>query len=346
MTTRSSSGSEPGARIDAEAPSVVVLLGAGASKDAGLPLVTELTQPLYQSIIAASGRRGPDVREFIQLAQTSHPDVAWNYETLFKTVLDEYSLPHYGVQTAIGSHPHLRDVPHFFPGQAAICMAEVLGRWPRGNALYLRHLAALARSGPITVFTTNYDLLVETAGAAAGIPVVTGFDEDGTWSPGLFERPSGGVLLHKLHGSVSWFGRPRSAPTEVTEDRSVWNDLEPIVTRKPSLVLGPVKPLEEIKDRWDEIRNFLSGRFSAGVAHASVCVVIGFGWADDYLVEHLVRAHDRGMDVVEVGPTDTGHSILGHGARYVHVPFGAQAALEDGLVSDAIRRLGEVKRTR
>jgi SIR2-like domain len=72
--------------------------------------------------------------------------------------------------------------------------------------------------GRLKVFTLNYDLCVEDACRDAGIELVTGFSHsEGKWSPSLFQGPSSGINLYKLHGSLNWSrlplgdGRLRSA---------------------------------------------------------------------------------------------------------------------------------------
>lgn len=52
-----------------------------------------------------------------------------------------------------------------------------------------------------------------------------------------------------------------------------------------------------------------------------------------------VLASDQNLHVVEGGPIDTGRSILGREARYVHLRHGAQVALESGLVAATVRSL-------
>lgn len=324
---------------DSPTGDVVVLLGAGASRDAGLPLVAELTPLLYEAIISDVGPRGADVQEFIEIVRRTRPEIAWNYEVFFTTALEVYTLASYRLRGNIGIPDQLQDVPYLLPGRAAKCLADVLGGWSRGDASYLRHLDSLAPNRPTKVFSLNYDTLVEEACSSAGIPVATGFDETGTWRPELFDQAQEGVALHKVHGSLSWFECPWESPTHVTEARDMQPDPSLAATKKPAIVLGPVKTRDRIETQWDKIQDFLLRKCCDEIATASGCVVIGFSWSDEHVVGEIVRANDRGMHVVEVGPTETGRSHLGPGDRYLHLPSGARDALENGLVVEAVRSL-------
>ena len=70
--------------------------------------------------------------------------------------------------------------------------------------------SAISRTEPITIFTTNYDLLLEQAFEEVGTPYFDGFigSRKAFFDPFAMEEdrlPSRWVRLWKLHGSVNWY---------------------------------------------------------------------------------------------------------------------------------------------
>lgn len=115
-------------------------------------------------------------------------------------------------------------------------------------------LAAWAARGdyhlPIELFTVNYDLLLETAFEALGVPYFDGFvgalrarfrtelveasPEDGEdWLPGFFLR------LWKLHGSVNWAWESGSRPEVVRLGAPVEDDTPAAFTLPTRNTMSP-----------------------------------------------------------------------------------------------------------
>lgn len=150
-----------------------------------------------------------------------------------------------------------------------------------------------------TVATLNYDLAVEQAAEAAGIPLTTGIDQ---WvSRGRFnEWPSAGVRLLKLHGSINWGWKrvesrdghlPRDM-LEVTADSSE----DP---GRPALIFG-----QRGKLRAEGPFLGLLAEFEQALARASHLIVIGYSFRDDH-VNELVRrwtAEDSTRTLLIVDP--------------------------------------------
>lgn len=69
-------------------------------------------------------------------------------------------------------------------------------------------------SGPWSIFTTNYDNIIEGYFLdIAKCPLITGFEYNGTTrmhtsTPEAFQRHTGPTKLFKLHGSTSWYRHP------------------------------------------------------------------------------------------------------------------------------------------
>ncbi len=209
----------------------------------------------------------------------------------------------------------------------------------RGDASYLARIADFARDGrAVEVFTLNYDTCVERACREHEISITTGFEgvdrHRRGWKPHLLRSSrASGVLLHKLHGSLTWFG----------SDPRMYEDLEPpdpsrpksTYARRPELVLGP-----RAKEQPDDPFAWLLNRFHERLKVARTCVVIGFGWTDPHVAERIRHEHQLGLDVVEVSVAGCGTHVprmRGH-LRGADRPVLGRAshALRDGSIGRAI----------
>lgn len=193
------------------------------------------------------------------------------------------------------------------------------------------------------MFTLNYDTCVERACREHGISITTGFEGADLhrrgWKPHLLrDSRASGILLHKLHGSLTWFGN----------DPDVFEDLEPPDPRRPkhdhsarpTLILGPAD-----KAQTDDPYAWLLNRFHETLQTARTCVVVGFGWRDLHVAKRIMHENEYGLDVIEVSDKVTlgvQPRIAGHrpGAKDV-VPEFASVALRGRAIADAITRTRE-----
>jgi hypothetical protein len=155
--------------------------------------------------------------------------------------------------------------------------------------------------GPICVYTTNYDTIIEdffhsqsfseetfhSAGHAC-----TGFAQGnpGRWRPDLFDaKPAAGtrqVNLFKLHGSVTWKWESTGSALEPVE----MNWRQPTGDTDCLLYFG-YKSVPET----DPFRT-LHNRFKDSLLESSVVLAIGFQFADPYIRETFdfaLRANQR-----------------------------------------------------
>lgn len=187
--------------------SPVVLLGAGASRDAGLPLARELSRALFASEELYRPRLGygrpARARALVGHIHRSDPSTADDYELFFRR-LDQIDL----LFPSLGT-PGLRERPDDVnEGMALVLMnaptalANLLRSRPVRETSYLARIAELGQSRSLRVFSLNYDSLLRDACEQAGLRTTTGFDREGKWRPGLLN--SDGIVLHHLHGSLRW----------------------------------------------------------------------------------------------------------------------------------------------
>jgi hypothetical protein len=278
-------------------PPVVVLLGAGASKDAGLRLAVELTKDLRESVEDDLGlrqalglilggiafRRGVDGH-----CIDSHvPDI----ETVVKVAQQLADRNNQLLAFYVASwHSSLEKVAPGGDGtifetlvrRARDILAEKL-KTP-SKAVRYKYLAdvwklcePLSDQCPPDVFSLNYDLCLEKALEHERKPYTTGF-RDGIWTQQEFDRRDC-LRLYKLHGSFGWVRHPE---TRLLYDR------DRALRRDDILILGPETSDELIfgtDNKLQAVQPFLwmVHRFSKAIRAAKYLVTIGYGFFDTYI---------------------------------------------------------------
>lgn len=299
-----------------------MLLGAGASQDAGLPLAAALTEQLrtelkksndgsllkalglIQSSIysrrAVSGDRiSPhiDIEEILRIAdllaeRTEHPLAG--YVAAWNTALEDLSPSGDGhlFRTLVSRARHMLRQALSEPDDPTI----------------VKYLAGLARltlpfgqpehAAFPAVFTLNYDRCAERAFGYVGIPYTTGF-EDGRWDASQFARTDC-LRLFKVHGSFGWVRHP---------EREILYDADQAIGREDidiesydvpdELVFGTVNKLQARQPfLW------MVNQFSEELSACRYVVTIGYGFGDSY-VNDIVRegmAADSRKHLIVVAP--------------------------------------------
>lgn len=279
------------------ADKVIVLLGAGASREAGFPLTAEVT-PRLLSHFRAEARANH--------AQSSRP---WKVRAIHLRLLEELAkscaktkentqaeeVPFEVILTLLRMLSGV-DLPELEPWWRGLLNAryanllhthnnfllvgqlesavrrfvsELFAAKPHRTA-YLRHLVELSPPGQaLPVFTLNYDRSLELAFQRSGVRFTNGF-ANGQWRPSLLNPNTGRfhVLVHQLHGAVSW---------------NDWQSALRPVHRY--LFLGgtarKLVPTEEY--------HWLFDAFVRELEKATVLVVIGYSWQDLHINLPVLR---------------------------------------------------------
>jgi hypothetical protein len=300
----------------------IFLLGAGASADAGMPLVAELTQEMRQRL-----SRDEDCRCAVELfdgLSKCDPEIPSNYERFFEWVQ---------LLIRVQTGPFRKVVKRFAVSRKLIEAApdtafalkkpiyDILRGRRRRTGYRPGYFAKLGEfipeRGRLKIFTTNYDLCLEDGCRNQGIDVVTGFhSRSGKWRPSCFEGTSPGINLYKLHGSLNW-GQTDEGRWRIVSYPPDWNG-------EPELVLGPGRKLQD-----DEPFVTLYAEFHRALRRAKALVAIGCSFRDDH-IKKPVRgaAMDFGMKVIEVYSQGLDVSQP--------VPRRAKEALENGEIGRAL----------
>lgn len=167
-------------------------------------------------------------------------------------------------------------------------------------------LEGLAATGA-TIFSTNYDRVVEHVCRSAGVGLSDGFERTPDQAPSPWRRDfGGGLALAKLHGSVSWYEDSAGERTYLRLDRGYplpgpdfqlsrgGNDLSP-------LMIVPTLEKQVLKDPYAHLSNLFSHR----LASTSLLVVMGSSLRDEHIASAIrFRADELVVIVIGKGAAD------------------------------------------
>lgn len=304
---------------------VVVLLGAGASVDAGLPVSTQITQRLADELqqrsetellhaidYIAGALNNPATRSLglnsatldIELLLRTATSLAEKQNNPLSKFVSQW---HEGL-TAIDPSGDgvlfrrlMRETKSFLPqllqpNKAVRYLAEVhrlMGALPNKHRL-----------APV-VFTLNYDLCLEQALREANLQFTTGFRR-GMWSPSEFVDPRR-IRIFKLHGSLGWVRHP---------ERRVLFDANESLQSNAILLEGPDVNHEivfAVDNKLQAAQPFLwlFQQCAEFIAQASYVVCIGYSFRDEHVNEIIGQAlaADPSKCLIFVSP-DAGEGML------------------------------------
>lgn len=330
----------------------IFLLGAGASVDAGLPTVATLTYQLKKRLTRVPGvnrKIRPDFKKLFDRICRYDPQVSTNYERFFEWIeflLKAQKEPFTCVTRIKLGHSLMQAAAHF----PYVVRGEIVKLFQshKPSTAYLSKLKDfLPTQGRLEVFTLNYDCCVEDACAVAKTYLTTGFDPvNKRWKPQFFHGKQVGINLHKLHGSLRWFGT-----TDTTRlSKGLWTDSYYFMELKhqdrralpktlnisdePTLILGPAPKLQS-----DDPFLTLFYRFHRRLRRVRACVVIGYGYGDEHVNEKLDEALKLGVRVLNVNLADPPTRFLSC-CKFHHLKVSAKEALEKGRIKSELVKLG------
>jgi len=279
---------------------VALLMGAGCSKCAGLPLMFELTNIVKQNLSACS----LDVLDAV--LEGFDGSTKCTIEDFMSEIVD---------LIAIAERRRLRT--------AASPTVEVAGRSftseMLGTALddikreiaktivtpgtsrkidthrhFIRTLHGTLRSGrtstfphAIDYFTLNYDTLIEDALSLERIPTIDGFQGGATgwWDVDLYQDASASARVYKLHGSVDWC----LCDDDVLPRRI--RDGVAVASRKDHLMIWPAatKYRETQRDPYAQLVSLMRRALRPDATEIVVCIC-GYAFGDEHINFELDRA--------------------------------------------------------
>lgn len=310
---------------------LIFLLGAGASVDAGMPTVADLTAELRRQLPElrdVNGKRRAGFARLFDRIACLDPAAACNYERFFQWIefLRKAQAEPFAQIVELKMSSRILDAANHIPSVIGAEISRLLAS-RKTKPGYLGRLADFVpKHGRLDVFTLNYDCCVEDACRGAKIDITTGFDpESKLWKPSVFRSGRRAMNLHKLHGSLRWF-RDLNGTTlrELRpEDRK---KLSPrvAVSRLAELILGPGSKIQP-----DDPYLTLFHRFHVAMRRARTCVAMGYGYGDEHINSVLETGLAAGVKIIDVNIGQPHSNCRRPGNRYVHVQQAAKKALTD-----------------
>ncbi|HVZ87361.1 MAG TPA: SIR2 family protein [Polyangia bacterium] len=282
---------------------IIVLLGAGASAEAGIPVSGEMISRVEADMLESDDERGlyHHVKSAIHFSSGIKGKfgnaVPFNIETLVNTLYElERNEEH-------PLYPFIAAWNSRFVALAGTDFGKVrsfrqkilkqLKKWmcpeDGSKASYYKGLVTLQRdlTYPLHVFSLNYDLCVERLGHA-DFRVETGFADHGPNNPWDWERfvdmEAGNndppqLVLYKLHGSINW---KRSA---ATKDLFSVEQIESVDADKMEVIFG-----REFKLEAADPYLFYAYRFRALSLETKLIVSLGYGFGDPHINKMLTQS--------------------------------------------------------
>lgn len=197
-----------------------------------------------------------------------------------------------------------------------------------------------------SIFTTNYDKVIEKFCYNVGVSITDGFStepsklnpEEFEWSPDLFNIPKNPntqrINLFKLHGSLSWRIRNddkivRIAPEERARQTKQYKD---------NLVVYPAqKSVPE-----DDPFKTLFEHFQKELMSSNIAIFIGFAFRDDYL-NSLIREYPEKNKLIIISPhaTDLSKKLKKAGFKSNIIPIGIPFG-DNNLITEIKKAINNV----
>jgi len=267
---------------------IIFLLGAGASKEADIPISTDMIDNV-NDLIKDDWRQYANlyylVKSAIQYADgiQGKKDDNFNIERLFNVLNELIKKEEHPLYPFIGSwNIRLNEIIgdqnfHKIKEFQEKILAE-LQIWIDLNevrkASYFKKLENFRREyTPFRIFTLNYDLCIEKVFQNKDEFIVQrGFNSERKWDYKLFseyeESSEPDIYLYKLHGSIDW---------ERNEETGEIKDSDGTV-KKPNLIFGTSYKLQYVDPFL-----FLFSEFRYYLLRSKLIIVIGYGFGDEHI---------------------------------------------------------------
>ena len=261
------------------------LFGAGTSKEAGYPLMGDLTKMVVSNLNTTLKATLDEILAAKSLTYNAASGTP-NIEILSDLVTE------YFVTTQDSKYGNLESEIR------KLIVEAILSVTSPDITHHVRFLEALKRrahgtSTIVTILTTNYDVLFELAAGEVGVRVETGFDGPlkRQFDPAVFDLARGTIEntrftnrseLHvniiKLHGSVSWFKQG----SRVFESGL---DLASTTLERALVLPRRRKVMDTLSEPFDQIFTRASRTLGSSCQFVVAC---GFSFGDKHINDQLI----------------------------------------------------------
>ena len=296
---------------------VIVLLGAGASVEAGIPDSTDMVRKV-EDLVQGQGdwQSHQDLYNYIRssiyyaegIQGKFDTEVQFNIETLVN-VLDEIQRKeNHTLYPFVGAWnqklvevagTRFENVDRLLSSILEALRSEWVVLRRNEKAGYYEGLARFQQEygHQLRVFSLNYDLCVELTCGSENVQ--RGFSADRLWDWRLFDQESGDpvpLLLYKLHGSVDWYFDENDSVTYSDSTSSIGAE-------KLAMIFGT-----SYKFQYVDPFLFLAYELRRWTLDsARVIVAVGYGFNDEHIngiLEQALRQNEGRKLLAVVAPGD------------------------------------------
>lgn len=303
----------------------IILLGAGASADAEIPISVGLNRAIRERLRREYDENAWERQLFNYLIGTIYyhrglnnrnPDeFLVNVEEVISALRKLKERDTEFVSAFVGSwneklRHFSRDLLENVEKELILWVAEKLDQRNPAKVKYLDWFGKLQEkhgSSPLHIFTLNHDRALEFALDEGEYDYCTGFlyptDGDhsqGTWNPELFEDRDNLINIYKLHGSLGW---SKDDSTRQILDQKYYN------VSDPHLMIFGILEKVTIEEPFFE----LIKRFKERARRARLIVTIGYGFADEHINSVLIESMrvdvNKRLLIVDLHPNERVESL-------------------------------------
>lgn len=154
----------------------------------------------------------------------------------------------------------------------------------------------------ILIFSTNYDRVIEHACRLAGVELSDGFERGADQTPRPWQADfDGGLVLAKLHGSVTWYVDRSKREAYWRLDRGYALPGPEFQLSRDGSTLRPLMIIPTLeKDVLGDPYSHLAHLFSARLSRTTLLVVMGSSLRDEHLIS-AIRYYADDLVVLVIG---------------------------------------------
>lgn len=288
----------------------LVLLGAGASKPLGIPtmvdLVNEFHNHVQKNISDDAKRKLLDIIVNV-CKEAGFVDIEAILRALNDLTVSANSVTNMTIAKYLGTAwpppNYSGEIPKVAEGvsrKLKIFLRKRCSELEREKAITIYQSLfepLFAMDNLIDVFTTNYDLAVETYAQEMNLLIEDGFRQgryrETYWQPATLDLSPGQgqkmIRLHKLHGSINWYidekRRIRWSEALDVSQLPAWGKVE-------NLLIYPLDEKSVLREPFLEL--FLRLRNSLCESHWVSIIAVGYSFRDDHITDLIRDALIRG----------------------------------------------------
>ena len=262
---------------EAKPPQVSFFLGAGASVEAKVPDTLQFVASFLESLQGGKKEQFEKFKNQLEKwAKAQNPPRIVDIELLLETLQRIVDAPRDPLSAFYSS----LKLPGFDAGELLTQLRDFVKKSVIVAPEAIKYLEPLRgfiiKYRPLTIYSANYDTCIELFCSTHRLIYRDGFDE--AWNPEVFADPKADVLLHKIHGSATWYRSDRGRYLKIPV-LGLGSSVELITKeRAESLILYPAQKFDYVEPLFE-----LLTRMKQGLATCDILVVVGYSFRDDHI---------------------------------------------------------------